>query len=154
MSSIKVILLDDAPNLGNFGDVVSVKRGHARNHLLPTGQACTYTPEAMAKFEKEKKKLLKERQEARASLEQLRDKLDGYILQSVYQAQENGVMYGSVTQSAIVDLLKANDITIKRNQVQLPNNEPIKTIGEHDVVIKFDSDLSATMKLSALSDSH
>jgi large subunit ribosomal protein L9 len=32
---MKVILNHDVPNLGEEGDVVVVKRGYARNYLLP-----------------------------------------------------------------------------------------------------------------------
>ena len=152
MSNMQVILLGDMPKLGSFGEVVSVKRGYARNHLLPTGKARTYTPETMESFEREKKKILKEREQARGELKSLHGQLDGYILQHVYQAQENGVMYGSVTQSSIVDLLKEQNIMIKRNQVKLPNDEAIKTIGEHEIIIKLDTDLEARLKFSALAD--
>lgn len=152
MSNIKVILMGDAPHLGRFGDVVSVKRGYARNHLLPSGIARTYTAEAMAEFEKEKKKILKERKEERGRLEELHSQLDGYLLQSVYQAQESGAMYGSVTQSGIADLLAKQGFNIKRNQVKLPNGEPIKSVGEHEVVINVAPDLAAKMRFSALSD--
>ena len=152
MSNIQVILLGNMPKLGSFGEVVSVKRGYARNHLLPTGKARTYTPETMEVFEREKKKILKEREQVRENLVNLHGQLDGYLLQSVYKAQENGAMYGSVTQSSIVDLLKEQNIMIKRNQVIFPNNEAIKTIGEHEIIIKLDTDLEARLKFSALSD--
>jgi len=34
-----VILLENIKNLGNIGDIVDVKRGHARNFLIKYGKA-------------------------------------------------------------------------------------------------------------------
>ena len=36
---MNVILLDKIENLGNIGDLVSVKAGYGRNYLLPKGKA-------------------------------------------------------------------------------------------------------------------
>lgn len=38
-TSIHVILEKDIPDRGNKGDVVKVKRGYARNFLIPRGLA-------------------------------------------------------------------------------------------------------------------
>ena len=151
MSNIKVILVGES-SLGKFGDVVSVKRGYARNYLIPNRMALTYTPEALVAFEDEKEQILKKHKEERARLEELHSQLDGYLLQSVFQAQDSGVLYGSISQGNIVGLLKMQNIEINKRQVELPNNEPIKAIGEHEVKVKVASDLVATIKFSVLSD--
>lgn len=41
-SSIPVILLNELPNKGNIGEVLPVKRGYARNYLIPKKIAGTY----------------------------------------------------------------------------------------------------------------
>ena len=43
MSVTKVILVKDVYNLGEEGDVKDVKRGYARNYLIPQGFAVDYT---------------------------------------------------------------------------------------------------------------
>ena len=151
MSSVQVILLRDQPNLGSLGDVVKVKRGHARNHLVPRGLARTYSKEAMAEFERMKEQIIKEQQETRLAYVDLHGKLDGYTAQTVVQAQEDGSLYGSVSTSTVVDLLKEQGFAIKREQVQLPGDEPIKSVGDYDLAIRVDSDLVATVKFSVLS---
>lgn len=50
-SSIPVILLDSVQNWGSRGEVVSVKRGFARNFLVPRKLAAYATPENKARFE-------------------------------------------------------------------------------------------------------
>ena len=48
---MKVILLTDIQNLGNEGDVVSVKNGYGRNWLIPQGLAQMATPGLVRAFE-------------------------------------------------------------------------------------------------------
>ena len=42
---MEVILKEDINNLGNLGEVVSVKPGYARNYLVPKGKAAFATKE-------------------------------------------------------------------------------------------------------------
>ena len=152
MSSVQVILLRNIPTLGKLGDVVKVKRGHARNHLLPTKQAQFYTKENWKVFSEQKKELIKQQKAQLEKLKQQCADLDGYLLQCVVQASEEGQLYGSVNSAMIVDLLRKQNHVVKRNQIALPNNEPIKHIGEYEIVITLSEDLVAKMKFSVLSD--
>lgn len=152
MSTVQVILLQDIVKLGQLGDVVKVRRGHARNHLLPTGKVQTYTEEAWAGFKEKKQEIIRKQKDSRAALEQQHADLDGYLLQSVMQASDEGQLYGSVTQSVIVDMLRKQNQMLKRNQIALPNNEPIKRIGEYEIKLTISENLIATLKFSVLSE--
>lgn len=50
-TSISVILLSDVSNKGKVGEIVKVKRGFARNLLLPRKLAAYATPENKTKFD-------------------------------------------------------------------------------------------------------
>ena len=50
-TSISVILLSDVSNKGSIGEIVKVKRGYARNLLIPRKLAAYVTPENKTKFE-------------------------------------------------------------------------------------------------------
>ena len=58
---------------------------------------------------------------------------------------ENDVLYGSVTSGDIAEFLKGKGIEIDKRKVQL--EEPIKTLGEHEVKIKLHPEVSATLKV-------
>ena len=53
---MKVILMEDVDKLGKLGDVVNVKRGHARNFLFPRKLAVEATDKSL-KFLEERKKI-------------------------------------------------------------------------------------------------
>ena len=52
---MKVILTQDIENLGNEGDIVTVKPGFARNFLLPKGLAINFSSNQLTKIENELK---------------------------------------------------------------------------------------------------
>ena len=58
---------------------------------------------------------------------------------------ENDMLYGSVTSGDIAEFLKAKGIEIDKRKVQL--DEPIKTLGEHEVKIKLHPEVQATLQL-------
>ena len=49
---MKVILLDKIENLGAIGDLVTVKSGYGRNHLIPSGKAALATADNIKDLEK------------------------------------------------------------------------------------------------------
>ena len=64
MPSTQIILTENVPGLGAEADVVKVRRGYARNFLLPTGKAHEVTPRAMRQIDMLKAK--RAEREARA----------------------------------------------------------------------------------------
>src|SRR6266849_1877212 len=51
MPSTEVILTDNVPGLGAEADVVKVRRGYARNFLLPTGKAYEVTKSSLRQLD-------------------------------------------------------------------------------------------------------
>ena len=60
---MQVLLRRDVEKLGKIGDVVEVKKGYARNYLLPRGFAMPVTAANLARIEKEKKVEVQRREE-------------------------------------------------------------------------------------------
>ena len=54
MKPTNVILRQNVPNLGDAGDLVTVKPGFARNYLLPRGLAFEATAGKIRRLEEEK----------------------------------------------------------------------------------------------------
>ena len=56
MPTTEIILTDNVPGLGAEADVVKVRRGYARNYLLPQKKAYEVTPAALRQLDNLKKK--------------------------------------------------------------------------------------------------
>ncbi|MEP7072513.1 MAG: 50S ribosomal protein L9, partial [Verrucomicrobiota bacterium] len=51
MPSTQIILTENVPGLGAEADVVKVRRGYARNFLLPAGKAYEVTPRTLRQLD-------------------------------------------------------------------------------------------------------
>ncbi len=127
-----VILRQAIENLGNPGDVVTVKPGYARNYLIPQGLAVVATAGELKTASHNQ--AVKERKIARQEnqLQALSDRINGQRLTFVARAGEQGRLYGSVTAGDIAERLSGQvGETIDRRRVQL--DEPLRSVGEHTV---------------------
>ena len=130
-----IILLERVPNLGQMGDIVTVKGGFARNFLLPQGKALPATKSNLAEFESRRKELEAENATKRKDAEKLAKALESASVKIERQASEVGQLYGSVKPGDLQKALTEMGHDVPKGSVQLA--EPIKTIGdfEADVVL-------------------
>ena len=142
---MEVILLTDVDKVGLRGDVVDVKRGFARNYLLPRRLAERATPGKLAELRKRDE--LRARQEARTfeQGQEIAEQLRNTELRFEVKAGPTGALFGSVTPTDIVDeLWRTRKIRVDRRKVELA--EPIKRIGRYEVPIDVFTDIKADVK--------
>ncbi len=140
---MEVILLERVEKLGAMGEVVTVKSGYARNFLLPQQKALRATKANLARFEAEREFLEARNAEARDQAADEGKAIDGNSYVIIRKAGETGQLYGSVSSR---DVVEAMDGSVKRNMVKLEN--PIKTLGLHEVEIKLHAEVSATITIN------
>jgi len=146
MAKTNVILIKNVEGLGAESDQVNVATGFARNYLLPQGLAIPLTQgnerhlEALRKQRQERELLeAKDAKELAAGFKHL-------MLIIKAKTGDNGKMYGSVTPSNIVEQLKQQfDVKIERKKLHI--DEPIRSIGDHNVEVRLHSDVSTTLKV-------
>jgi large subunit ribosomal protein L9 len=141
-----VILLERVPKLGQMGQIVSVKPGFARNFLLPRGKALRATEASKKKFENMKVQLEARNLELKNEAQAVGDKLNGTIYVLIRQAGETGQLFGSVTTRDIADAITAAGINVSRNEI--PLNNPIKTIGIHNIAVHLHADVEVSVKVN------
>jgi ribosomal protein L9 len=83
---MKIILNQDVTNLGEEGDVVTVKDGYGRNYLLPYKMAVPYTPGNIAQVKARAAAIEKRKQEKRAASASLKEKLDAMTINMIVSA--------------------------------------------------------------------
>lgn len=143
---MQIILLERVGKLGQMGDVVNVRDGHARNYLLPTGKALRATKENIARFERERAQIEARNLERRKEAETVGEKLDGQSFTVIRQSSESGQLYGSVSTRDIANLVSENGTSIERSQVLL--DRPIKTLGLHEVRIQLHAEVDVHITLN------
>lgn len=142
---MKVILLQDVEKLGKKFDVKEVADGYARNFLLPNNLVKPATEEALKQLEVEKEAAIKKAEEELKIMEEIVSQLDDQEIEIVSKVDENGKLYGSLTSLKIAKILKEKGFNIAKNQIKLA--EPIKEVGEYDVVVEFPHGLEAKIKI-------
>ena len=143
---MQIILQEDVQNLGKKGEVKDVAPGYARNHLLPRGLAVEATPQRLKEWEKRRKKEEKINKEKEEHARKLAEKITNTNLTFQMPAGDGGRLFGSVTASDIATKLSEAGVDIERKSIELP--EPIKSVGEHQAVIRLYPGIKADLKIT------
>jgi large subunit ribosomal protein L9 len=142
---MKVILLKDVDNLGEEGDVVSVKDGYGRNFLIPQGLALMATPGVQRARQEElrqaSRKRLKEKENAEALAAEL---ADTELLVMARVGEENRI-FGTVTSQQVAVMLAERGIDVDRRKIEL--DEDIRMIGVYTASVRLHSDVTAKVKI-------
>lgn len=143
---MKVILTKDIEGLGNEGDIIIVKPGFARNFLLPKGLAINFSSNQLTKIENELKQQERKIEREKDSLSQILNQLSSLEVSIKAKSEDNEKLFGSVTKADIEQLLLQNNIKIDKKYIDLKS--PIKTLGLHEIDVKFNSELSGSFKVN------
>jgi len=140
---MKVVFLQDVPNVAKAGDVKEVADGYSRNYLLPRKLAVIATPAELKNLELQRKaearREVRTEQEAEAFAKVLQDTT--VVLKM--RAGTKDKLYGSVTSADIAkEIKKLTKQDIDKRKIVLA--EPIRELGSHQVSIKLTKDVTAT----------
>ena len=151
MPTSEVILTENIRGLGAEADIVKVKRGFARNYLLPTGRAYEVTPTTLKRLNLLKAKRAKREGEERNAADELARRINKLNLNLTLETGSQGKAFGSITVKDLEDALKKElpNATIERHAIQL--ERPIKETGTHEVPVKLYTDVTATLKVNVKS---
>src|SRR6185369_7006848 len=117
---MNVILLQDVEKLGLRGEVVDVKRGYARNFLLPRRLAEVATPGRVAELRRIEAD--RARHEARSADQatEIAELLGKTVLRFEVKAGPTGALFGSVTPTDVADeIWRARKVRVDRRKIGL-----------------------------------
>ena len=144
-STIQVILAEDVPHLGSMGDLVTVRRGYARNYLLPRKLAVAATERNVKQLQHQKRimeqKAAKRLEEARSVAEKLKDV--SLVIEKKVAEEEK--LYGSVTERDIQHALADQGFSIEPRQILLEKH--IKNLGVFTVPIRLANEVEVPLKV-------
>ncbi|MEN8688441.1 MAG: 50S ribosomal protein L9 [Desulfuromonadales bacterium] len=145
-----VILTENVKGLGSIGEVVKVKPGYGRNYLVPQGLAVVASDRNLSELEHHKRQLSRKAEKLSQEAADVKARIEAVSCHFVHKASEEGKLFGSVTSMEIADALAAQGIEVDRRKILL--EQPIKTLGEHDIDIRLNAGVNATVKIVVTSE--
>ncbi|MBW2473309.1 MAG: 50S ribosomal protein L9 [Deltaproteobacteria bacterium] len=145
-----VILTENVKGLGSIGEVVKVKPGYGRNYLVPQGLAVVASDRNLSELEHHKRQLSRKAEKLSQEAADVKARIEAVTCNFVHKASEEGKLFGSVTSMEIADALAAQGIEIDRRKILL--EQPIKNLGEHDIDIRLNAGVNATVKVVVASE--
>ena len=144
---MRVILLESLNKLGKAGDVVTVKNGYAKNYLIPQNKAIVANKTNLAELKNRISKINSDSEKRIAEAKSINRSLDGKTYEVQIEANDEGVLYGSINPQQVIQLISDVQNNINVDSIALPQ---IKNIGEHSVIIHLYEDISSTITLSVI----
>ena len=143
---IQLLLIQNVEDLGKAGDVVEVKKGYAKNYLIPQGLATIASEHHRRMVEKRKAQLEAMKQERIAKNKKLADEIKTKTVTIEAKATADGRLYGSVSETEVVAALKkAEDIDITPEMVRFDG--ALKEAGLYEVRINLGDEIETILKV-------
>ena len=142
---MEVILLEDVDKIGREGETVKVKKGYARNYLIPRKLAAHVTPEALKILESKKRKAQKAAEKNKKSAEELARRITGLSLTITAESGVNDTLFGSVTAEAIFHALQHEGVRVDKKSICI--EEPIRKLGVYKIGIKLHPEIKADLRI-------
>jgi large subunit ribosomal protein L9 len=151
MAKTEVILTHNIIGLGGESDQVKVAAGYARNYLYPQRLAIPVTQANKRRLESLRQRRAEREAHEFNTMSELSKSISKLIAVIHVKTGDDGKMFGSVTSGTIADTLKSQfDITLEKRKIHL--EQPLKTLGEHEVELRLHSELTTSMKVRIESD--
>jgi large subunit ribosomal protein L9 len=137
---MKIVLRADVDTVGKKGDIIEVADGFARNFLIPKGKAIVATDGVVSQAAAMRRARDLRDAKDRESAEAVARRLVPTVIRIPAKAGAEGKLFGSVTTAEIVTAVAAQTgVELDRRRLHL--DEPIKTLGTHQVAAKLHSDV-------------
>ena len=146
---MKIVLLENLRKLGNIGEIIDVKRGYARNFLIPQKKALFASEKNIKEVEKIKSDLNKKDLEKKKAAKEIAEKLKNKTFEIKKLVTENKELYGSVKPTEISKILKEKENVDLSSSLIQPVTE-IKSIGEFKVLLNLHSEIESIIKIKVL----
>ncbi|MFC2007090.1 50S ribosomal protein L9 [Chloroflexota bacterium] len=148
---MKVVFIEDVPNVAEVGEVKEVPDGYGRNYLLPRKLAVLSNSAASNVLEVQLKKKARLQAQTEMEMTELARKLEDkeIIIKAKTGAKDR--LYGSITSADIAEGISSNfGLTIDKRKIEL--DEPIRELGSYDVAIRLLKDIVPKIKLSIVAE--
>lgn len=137
---MRVVLRADVDGVGKKGDILDVADGFARNFLIPKGRAIKATAGVQAQATAMRRARDLSDAKDREAAETVARTLVARVVRIEARAGAEGRLFGSVTAADVADALAAQ-VGVELDRKRLHLDEPIKTLGTHQVPVRLHPDV-------------
>ncbi len=141
---MQIILLESLNKLGKAGDIVNVKNGYANNYLIPERKAIVANKKNKSDLEGRMAEINSNNQKKIDEAKIIKSKIDGSSITISMESNDEGILYGAVSQKQILEALQLKKIDIKSDMIALI---PIKSLGEFELKIRIYEDIESTLQV-------
>lgn len=146
---MKIILKENLKNLGQQGDIVTVKDGYANNFLFPKGFAIMATPSNIKVLEENNRQGALKRTKLKTDAEAIAEKLKDITITIGTKAGANDKIFGSVTPLQIAQALKVQGYDIDRRKIEVGD---IKVLGKYEATLNLHRDVVVNVTLEVVAE--
>ena len=144
---MKVVFLQDVPNVARAGEMKEVANGYGRNFLIPHKLALLASSSAISLIEAQRKISAQNQLQTEAEAAELANQLDGREIFLKAQAGAKDRLYGSITNADIAaELESATGLVIDKKKIELA--KPIHQLGSYEVSIRLARDVIPKIKVT------
>jgi large subunit ribosomal protein L9 len=146
-----IILIQDVPQLGYKGDIVSVKPGFARNYLIPQGMAIVANASNVKVIQENQRQAVNKLKKAKDNAVELAANLEETTIEIAAKTGTSGKIFGSITTLQIAQALKDKGFDIDRRKISLPAE--IKETGIYQANVDLHREVKGKVNLVIIPES-
>ena len=144
---MKVVFLEDVPNVAEAGEMKEVADGYGRNFLIPRKLAVLADAKAANIIEAQLKKKARIQAETEAEMRELAQQMEGKEVILKARSGARGKLYGSITTTEIAEeLSKSVGFVVDKGGMEL--EEPIRQVGSYEIAIRLTKDIVPKIKVT------
>jgi len=145
---MRVIFLEDVPNIARIGETKEVADGYGRNFLIPKKLALPADSPDAAQIATRLQAARKKTDEELAGLAQ---QIEGKEVTIKAKVGAKDRLYGSITSADIAaELENVAGLAIDKKKIELA--EPIRQLGSYEVVIRLGQDAMPKIKVTVIAE--
>ena len=144
---MKVVFLQDVPNVARAGEIKEVANGYGRNFLIPRKLALLARPGAINTMGAQLEMQARSQAQTEVELVEVANQLDGREVILEARSGGKGRLYGSITAADIAaELESITGLAVDKRKIEL--DEPIRQVGSYEVAIRLAKDIVPKIKVT------
>ena len=133
---MKVIFLQDVPNVASAGEIKEVADGYGRNFLIPRKFALLAKAETINTMKAQLEKQARSQAQTEVELLEIAKRLEGNEVALAAKIGAKDRLYGSITAADIAaELESSSGLLVDKRKIDLA--EPIRQLGSYEVTIRL-----------------